>query len=164
MSIVIVEDANGTPQGGAVSDEVANEVAEIIADGAVAEIAAAPDAMVQIAEIEANRDIVLAEINAETQQADIGLSHDRIESNAGFEQCQTELSELREQFSALLTRMDTWTPPILAVVEEVTPAETASLPLSPLEPASAAPIPVSPEAEVAPVPEPVRARKALRLI
>lgn len=128
----------------ALEAEIMDEIAEV---EAVEEVT---DATVQIAEIEANRDIIIAEIQAETQVAAIEAVEE--ESADKWSMLEMQVSNLSEQVATLTAMLS------------IPPASEA-LPSSQTPPSESAAPEVTPEslAEERP-PEPPKRAKKLRWI
>jgi len=85
---------------------------------------------VAVAEIEANRDIALAAIHSETEQARIEVEAERIEAiaegNKEYDECRQEIQRLTGIVESLSERVNSLIPqPVLEVVETVEELPTA---------------------------------------
>jgi hypothetical protein len=142
MTVVVVGEGGEAPPGEA---PVSEPVAEAVTDAAV-----------EIAEIEANRDITLAVIAAETQEAQAeAFGQERVTAlQSERDALWTENLSLREQVGNLEAQVLT-----------LLPSPEPEPPPNPTPPADEppAPMPVSQEAPEPP-PEPAQKRKPLRFI
>lgn len=144
----VMLDENGDPI------DLDAELAEVVADEVVEPVV---DAAVQIAEIEAERDITIAAIHADTQQAVIEAEQEG--SNEWQRNIESQLAETNRQLSEVTERLASLIPPP-SQQSEASPSPT------PPEDESAAPMQGSlePEAAEEKAPEPPKRPKKSRWI
>jgi hypothetical protein len=146
-TIIVVPGADAS-----VISEVDEETPPVFKPAVVEPVA---EAAVEIARIEAERDITVAAIQAETTEAAL-----EAQTNAELERCRTRIAELetvlaeKEKAIAALSTQ----PLIVETVEEAPP------PNPPFESASNVETPVSPVPAAEPAPEPKVRHRALRWI
>jgi len=155
MTVVVVEPDPAAP------DPAAPDVLETTKTSVDAETTqVAVDAAVAIAQINAERDIVLAEIEAETRtkKLDETVDADPIAMQAELSQCRTMISDLTLQVSDLTTALS-------AIQDKL--KQTPLPPSRPLESESGVSMPASraaPDPAPDPAPEPVKKVRRSRWI
>ena len=116
------------------------------------------EAAVEIAAIEADRDITIAAIQAETSEAAIDADKERNNYlSEGLEQCQKSLEALSETVQTLTVQQS-------LILSQLTPAESAPNPNPPALDESPVAMPGNLVERAEPEPEPVKQKRKFRWI